>query len=273
MVKIAGGTSDSISDLKQDLEKKFTGTLWIKSIPKDTGIEVRFLTEPEDWFKYGEHYSDTAGYFPCIGDGCPGCASDNERTKRKSRRWLANAVDVDSGFVIPLKLPLDCVNKLIQRYERHGGTIMGRNYKLFRYGTGLDTTYDVESEPETPFPFDAHEKIDLYEVLAESFAESFGDDGDSTPDEDTPSLDLSKAKEKKREREEQERQQARLEAANQQEPEWAEDDSPDEDEYLTEEDLHRMTKEELLVIADNLEVEVSMTMKKQEMIDTIIEEA
>lgn len=261
MVKIQGGTSDSISDLKSDLEtKSYSGTLWIKSIPKEEGIEVRFLTEPEEWFKYKEHWNDGTGYFPCIGDGCPGCDSDNERTQRASRRWLANAVDVGSGFVIPLKLPLDAVNKLIQRYERHGGTVMARNYKLYRYGTGLDTTYDVESEPESPFPFDQYEKIDLYDVLAEAFAEAFGDDGkDDTPKDDTPSLDLSKKKEKE----------------ETQEVVWEEDDSPDEDEeeYLTEEDLHNMTKEELLVIADNLSVEVSMTMKKDEMINTIIEEA
>lgn len=189
MVKIKGGTSSSLKKLKSDLKKTTSGNVWVKSIPGDDELVVRFLTEPVDWFKYDEHYVDDVGYFACIGDDCPGCAvlakSKGKKKKdgRISRRYLANALDVSNERVIPLKLPATLATRLVARAERKG-TIIDRDYVLTREGTGLDTEYDAEAEDRSRRKLDKYELLDLEDVLVQQFEDAFGDAEDDDDEEE-----------------------------------------------------------------------------------------
>jgi hypothetical protein len=119
------------------------GDSWVTTIRDNEIINLRFLTEPEDWIEYTEHYNDTYKYFPC-SDDCPGC---NDGT-RGSKRYLAAAINVEEGAVVYFKLPKSVVSTLYRSYEKYG-TIQDRDYEVARTGSGKnDTEYDtLPSQP------------------------------------------------------------------------------------------------------------------------------
>jgi len=134
------------------------GDSWVTTIRDNETINLRFLTEPEEWIEYTEHYNDTYKYFPC-SDDCPGC---NDGV-RGSKRYLAAAINVDEGAVVYFKIPKSVVSTLYRSYEKYG-TIQDRDYEVTRTGSGKnDTEYDTlpsqpssaqdgEEEEESPPP-------------------------------------------------------------------------------------------------------------------------
>lgn len=257
MVTISGGKAGSVKRLKKEMDRNTGGRTWIRGVKEGEELTVRFLTEPDDWYRYREHYSPEVNFFPCVGkeNDCPGCNSDSEQVQRTSRRFLSNAYLVEDGTVVPLRLTLDLANRLVARYERYGDTIVDRDYTLHRFGKGLNTSYDVT--PEAPSKFDAskHELIDLEQVLIEQFEEAFDVESD-TPKKSSKKEDTSSAAE------EEVPSEPSLDT-----------DEDEEDGYLTEEQALKMSKEELKEIADQVDVEVDGRWSVEKMVDAIFSKA
>lgn len=177
--KIRGGSVGSMTRLKKSL-KKSSRRDQIVTIKED-GLVVRFLTEPEEWFEFYEHYDDTrtgSYYFPCV-EGCEYC--EENPNDRPSKRYLANAVDTEEGTAIVLKLPQSAAGSLVKKYDRFQ-TIMDRDYSLSREGTGFDTEYDVTPESQSKFNVAKYEVADLQAVL-ESVLDADEDDDDDIEDD------------------------------------------------------------------------------------------
>lgn len=181
MAKIKGGAVKSMAGLKASL-KKGGGSQYLSRVPADASITVRFLTEPEDWYGYYEHYDAVRKFYPC-SDDCPGCTEGD----RPSGRYLSNALDVAEGKVIPLVLPKSMVSSLVKKHEKYG-TMLDRDYELSRSGNGLDTEYDVTPEAPTKMNLTRYDLIDLEELLESQLemaeGASSGDDDDD--DDDVP---------------------------------------------------------------------------------------
>lgn len=178
-----GQQAGSLKNLKKSLAKGSSNSAFIKYIPKNGVMNVRFVEEPENWFNYVEHF-DTAlrRSYPCSGDDtCPGCASQ----ERKTARYLANAVDLDGdpGRVVPLQMPKDLANRLVVKYEKWG-SVTDRDIELSRQGEGLDTTYDLEADIPKPFNTASLKPLDLNKVLEDAYNSVFGDDDDDDSDDD-----------------------------------------------------------------------------------------
>lgn len=177
-----GKRLESIQNIKNMLQKGASGgsgSQWIKYVPRDGSLNVRFVEDPEEWFLYYEHYDKIAKRsFPCTTerDSCPGCVGGMD----SSTRYLANALDVDENKVIPLQMPKTLVNRLIVRYEKRG-TLLDVDYELMRSGSGKDTMYDLETGSTAKRRMDQHEPLDLIKILEESYANYIAEFGD--PDE------------------------------------------------------------------------------------------
>jgi hypothetical protein len=254
MVKIAGGKTGSVKRLKKEMERSTGDRTWVRGIREGEDLTVRFLTEPDEWYAYREHYDPETRFFPCIGKGndCPGCEHPSEKVQRTSRRFLVNALDTEAGTVVPLKLSLDLAQRLMARYERNNNTIIDRDYTLHRMGKGLDTTYDLTPESPEKVDVSSYSLHDLEQVLIHQFEDAFdldteepsGNlDTDSDLDEDVPSEPSAPA---------------------------AEDD---EDGYLSREQALAMSKDELKGIAEQLNIELDGRWSIEKMVDKLFEEA
>lgn len=150
---------------------------------------VRFLEEMEEgystgpWTMYREHFDpQEQKSYPCLGDKriCPGCNSDNDRERRATQRYLANALTPD-GYVNLYKIPQSLINTLLKLANRDKGSITKRDYTIDREGEGLKTTYNAF--PEDPAQVDVEsykdEMLDHQKVLMEAFVDAWG----KTPDE------------------------------------------------------------------------------------------
>jgi hypothetical protein len=166
----------SIKALRASTERRGGGNeAFLQRIPADDSITVRFLTEPEEWQAYFEHYDQVMNYYPC-SDNCPGCTEGN----RPSQKYLANALRVEDDRVIPLVINKSLVTKLLNSYDRYG-TMMDRDYELIRIGSGLDTDYD--RSPEVPIKRNTKgvQMLDLVEVLENQLRRAFDDDDLANP--------------------------------------------------------------------------------------------
>lgn len=177
-----GQKQGSLKSLKKTLARG-QGT-FIKYVPKDSSMTVRFLTEPDDpegFVGYYEHYDEVGKQsYACSGeDDCPGCKQDDRRTFR----FLTNAIDTETDRVIPFQLPKSAVQSLVLKYEKYG-TLVDRDYEISRYGSGLDTVYDVTPESPAKKNMKKYEALDLEKVLADSYNNLFGDDADTGDDDD-----------------------------------------------------------------------------------------
>lgn len=181
MPELAGGKVGSINKLKKSLKKG--GSAFIRRVPKDDSLIVRFLTEPDEWYGFYQHYETRGKQFfsyPCMADDCHGCAVEAD----KSFRYLSSVVDVTEGRVVPLELPKTLANSLMVKYDKFG-TLTDRDYDLTRAGDGFDTTYDATPEAPTKVNLKRYEALDLEEVLMEAWEQVFADDdGDDDDDED-----------------------------------------------------------------------------------------
>lgn len=170
-----GFGSKAGENVRDDIKRSSGQGNFMKNVQDGKDLRVRFLQDPEDWYKFREHYSEETKFFPCTqDDACPGCNSDSEKLKKSSRRYAASVLDVKEGKVICLKMPVDLANRVTSKCDRNGGTLLDRDYTLIRTGKGLDTTYDVEAEDKTVIDVSRYEKIDPEPLLVESFEEAFG---------------------------------------------------------------------------------------------------
>jgi hypothetical protein len=171
MATVKGGPIGSINKLKAAVNRGAGGGLLHRV--KEGELRVRFLTEPNEWFNYFEHYDPVNKFYPC-SDDCPGCdAGDNP-----SQRFLANVVDIESNKVIAVVLPKTLVEAILKRYQRRG-TLIDRDYTLMREGTGReDTTYDVEAEEPTRMVLSRYKPLNLKALLEQQLSAGDEDDGD-----------------------------------------------------------------------------------------------
>lgn len=184
MAKLAGpGRIGSMGKFKQSL-KGSGGGAFIKSIP-DGSYTVRFLTEPDEWYGYYEVWlDDVKRYVPKVE------GMEIGPDQRVTFRYLANALDVDEGKVVPLKVPRDLANRISMRADRYG-TITDRDYEITRAGSQKNTVYDITPEEKSPVDLRRFELHDLEKVLVESYESVMtptsstdeDDDYDDEPDE------------------------------------------------------------------------------------------
>lgn len=180
-LKIKGGKVKSIAGLKSSL-KKGGGSQYLARVPADDSLTVRFLTEPEgEWVEYMEHYDAVRKFYPCTESGCPGCAEGDF----PSKRFLANALDVAEGKVIPLAMPKTLAASVMKKYEKYG-TLLDRDYELTREGSGFDTTYDSVPEAPTKMNLKRFDLIDLTAMLQSQLdmADNAGSDDDDDDDDE-----------------------------------------------------------------------------------------
>lgn len=187
MVELAGaGQPGTVEEVRRALASQGQGT-WIRTVPKDDELTVRFLTEPHQWFSYREHFRQDVKFFPCVERNCPGCEDPDEGIRRRSRRFLASALDVEQGVVVPLKLPLDLANRLFARYERYD-TLTDRDYVLMRAGQGLNTTYDLDTLEPKPVDTSRYDLVDAKALLIQQYEDAFGSTTDPpSKDPEVPS--------------------------------------------------------------------------------------
>ena len=161
-MKYQGGKVGSLANLREQLKKGGGGGAFIKNVPQNDVMTVRFLTEPDEWYRYREAYdTELRRYYPVPQGQEPG---DGVRV---SNRFLACVLDVAEDKVIPLKLTKDLANRITMRYDRYD-TIMDRDYELSRMGEGLDTTYDCAPGDKVKRNLSKYTLLDLDEVLEQA---------------------------------------------------------------------------------------------------------
>lgn len=246
-MKFAGaGVVGSKEKLKESLEASSGDQIWIKQIPSDGEMTVRFLQEMDSWFEFREHWGDSVkSYFACVGkdNDCPGCNGATEQDQRTSKRYLVNALDVETGRVIPLKLPVDLVNRLETRWDRYE-TITDRDYLLSRTGKGLNTTYDLD--PQSPDALDVSryedQLHDPQEILEKQWSDAW--ENNDKPKATTASK-----------------------------PDVAEDTDIEDEVELTESDIRNMKVAELEEVCEKLGIDVDPDWRKADLVDAILAQA
>lgn len=175
---IRGGKAKSMKSLKSSLKRKSSEN-YLKRIPNE-GITVRFMTEPDEFFEYYEYWdpSDKA-YYPEV----EGVEPNIEPGRKPAKRFLANAVDVSEGKVVPLVLPATALAQLVKKYDKYG-TILDRDYEINREGTGMDTEYDVTPEPASAMKMSRFAELDLQAVLESQLPGANEEDEDDDDEEE-----------------------------------------------------------------------------------------
>lgn len=166
---LRGGKVKSLKSLKTSL-KKGGGDQYLTRVSEE-GIVVRFLTEPDEWIEFFEHYDDVRKFYPCTDD-CDGCRDGS----KPSKRYLVNAIDTNENKVIPLLLAKSAASQVMKKYDRFQ-TILDRDYIITREGTGFDTEYDVTPESPSKMNLGRFEPLDLWGIL-EGLASTDEDEDD-----------------------------------------------------------------------------------------------
>lgn len=218
--RVASQTFGSLADLKKSTKRGGGGASGkIGFIPEDP-ITVRFLSEPETWVGYYEHYNGPNAdprYSPCVKDSSPGgCDYEPYQGNKPAFRYLANVYNVDESKVRALKMPKSLVEQLTSFASKYG-TILDRDYELSRSGSGMETSYSAVPEDKSPIKISRFRRdmMDLEQLL-----EDWADEQDGTDDEDDDDdIDM----ELKRE--------ARRQGRRYEDLDDEDDDDEDEDEY------------------------------------------
>lgn len=245
MASIRGGKVKSIATLKSSM-KKGGGGGYLSRVPADGALTVRFLTEPDEWITYFEHYDSVRKFYPCTDD-CPGCTEGD----RPSARYLANAVDITETRVIPLVMPKSMAASVLKKYDKYA-TLLDRDYELSRTGTGLDTEYDVTPEPPTKMNLDRFDSIDLMELLEEQLEMADGAESNSGNDDEKPRARKAAKSSPKAEEPEDDDEDIDEDEIDEDESD-DEDDSEEEADYWTRDQLEGKSLSELKTIAKELE--------------------
>ena len=181
---VKAAKTGSIKKLKASLKRG--GSSFVRNVPKDASITVRFLTEPNEWVEYLEYYAEgmEPPVFPAFEGLDPAITAE---LQRPSKRYLACAVDRDSNEQIAMKLPKTLVSSLMKKYDKYE-TIMDRDYELVREGTGIETTYEAIPEAPRRMNVSAFDPLlDLMDVLQNQIPPSLlGEDPDDEDDDDPP---------------------------------------------------------------------------------------
>ncbi len=185
--KIQAKKLGSVAKVKSSAKK--SSAAFIKQVPANDSMIVRFMEEPDEWIGYTEAYDqDLKAYYP-LGEGEKAPVGSFG-----SFRYLVNAFDVSENRVIPLKLTKDMVNRLILKFERFH-TLLDRDYELTRTGKGKDDTmYDCSPEPPAKRNMTKHQPLDLMKVLMDAY--NFVKDG-AEDDEDEDEAEIRRKKTKK----------------------------------------------------------------------------
>lgn len=225
-------------------------------VPKNGSVQVRFLTETDQWASYTEVYDPTAKRSrpQVIGEEVPPGATTS--TKILAAVLLRDEERGDR--VVPIKLAKTLAFKIGKRGDRYG-TITDRDYILSAMGEGKGTEYDVDAEPPSKVALSKYEVPDLIAVLeaeagvvSETYAAAptVDDDDDDEDDEVVTEDDEDEAP-----------------AA----PVTEDDDEDDDEVVLTHDDLKSMSVAELKSIAAELNVEITPAIKKSELIEAVWE--
>lgn len=182
--RVASQTYNSLADVKKSTKRGGGGASGkIGFIPEDP-ITVRFLSEPETWVGYYEHYNGPNAdprYSPCVKDSSPGgCDYEPYQGNKPAFRYLANVYIVDDSKVKALKMPKSLVEQLTTFAAKYG-TILDRDYELSRSGSGMDTTYHSAPEDKSPIKISRFRK-DMSDL--EQLLEDWADEQDAADDED-----------------------------------------------------------------------------------------
>ena len=170
-------TFEDEDELYRELNDTSGGPSAIAYIPAD-GIAVRFMTEPVQWVKYYEHFTDGRSHLcttPCAycSDGV-----------RRSTRWLAPVIDLDNNEAKPIRLPGSLMDSLRMYYERNE-TLTDRNFDLGKRGEGLNTKYFVTPDVPSRISLSKYETPDLIQVLTDEVqGGAQTDDGTEDDDDD-----------------------------------------------------------------------------------------
>jgi hypothetical protein len=242
--KIKGGHVGSIASLKKRL-KKGSGGQYLSRVPGDGALTVRFLTEPDEWIEYFEHFDQMRKFYPCT-DNCPGCLEGD----KPSKRYLSNAVDTQENKVIPLVLPASAASSLVKKYDKYA-TLLDRDYEIARSGTGFDTEYEVTPEPPTKMNLNRFDALDLMALLGAQLE----DEDEDADDDDKPAKAAAKPKPGRRKAapvadddEEDEDEAAEDDEDTDTEDESDDADADDEDDVYSEEALNDMSPAEVKAV-------------------------
>lgn len=254
MGRFGPGPSGTVDALKKRMEASKGAASFIKSIPNDSVMTVRFLQEPHDWYGYYEGYlEERKRYFP-VPEGM-------DWDGRKSFRYLTNVIDTDTDTVIPLKVPSSLANRLVVRFERYG-TLLDRDYDLLRTGKGLETEYDVETNAQEDRKLDQYELIDLEATLVDAYDSVFAT-GDEDEEKETNPL----------------KQRARRNVAVDEEDVDTEGSEPEpeettdnDDEFYTEDELKKMNIGEIRALATDYGLTFIKKTPKKDLVEMILEE-
>lgn len=144
----------SLSDIKSEIAKSGANRGKILYFKENTQVRVRFLTDFEEGLKVIFHDSFKLSVnYPCqeqFGRECPGCDSDDLRTRAKYC-WVV--YDYESKEV---KLLLEAVNQcspvgqLSAHYETYG-TLTDRDYIIKQVGSQTSKTFAVMAQEKRQF--------------------------------------------------------------------------------------------------------------------------
>ena len=170
------------NNVRQDIKSASGGGAgYLRTFKDGKDCRVRFISDPEEWLKYREHYSQETKYFPCTQENdCPGCTSENERMQYASRKYIAQVIIVqedganDEGKVRAVKLTVDLANRLVNKADRNGGTLTNRDYTIIRIGNDKNTTYDVEVEDKSNVDLSKFEQVDVEAILNQMYESAWG---------------------------------------------------------------------------------------------------
>lgn len=259
MPKIRGG-AHSIKKMKDDMKRSSGGGNNIWSVKADDDMQVRFLTEPDEWFGFQEYWDDENKGFVPVAEG-----EEIPEEARLSLRYLASAVKLDDNRVIAVKMPKTLTNKLLTRYDKYG-TIMDRDYDLIRSGKGLDTEYDVANEGPSKFNYKKYKPLNLLSLLEAEWESAHGIVSDDEDEEPRPKKKKPKKKAKKKKNKGKKGRKRGV-------PVVEEDDEEDEYEgdYYEEDELKKTGVPELRAIAKDFGIKTT-GLRKADLIEAILEE-
>ena len=156
--------------IKQSLSSG--GSQYAQRVPEE-GIEIRFMTEPEEWFLGYIHYGDKTSY-PCSEEDCMGC----EEGLDPKKKWYANAYWPDEDRVVVFEMGPTIAEPILKRYERNN-TVMDRNFEITKEGAGMSTRYFVDPlDPSRIKGLDDKELIELIPFMESWLKRAMAEESD-----------------------------------------------------------------------------------------------
>lgn len=158
------------NELGEALKKKKIG--FIRRV-QDRPLILRFLTEPTEWISFKQAWI-IKGQPPVIvtEDNEDEVAADiAEHKGRYSNKYLANAVNTETGESIVLEMPVTLARSVNRLYEKYG-TLLEHDIEVSKEGTGTDTEYSAIPDGKTPRDLAKYEVYDLVEALEDQIGNS-----------------------------------------------------------------------------------------------------